>query len=69
MPRFSPELRPLPASELTGPAGEVEAADEEAADKGASTANASGPILGAQAKIIPTNARLERKNLIVVISV
>ena len=69
MPRFSPELRPLPASELTGPAGEAEAAEEEAADKAASTANASGPILGAQAMIIHTNASLERKNLIVVNSV
>ena len=69
MPRFSPELRPLPAPELTGPAGEAEAADEEAADEGASTANASGPILGAQAMIIQTGARLEGENLKVVISV
>ena len=70
MPRFSPELRPLPASELTGPAGEAEAADEEAADEGASTANASGPILGAQPMIIQTGARLEGKNMLkVVISV
>ena len=63
MPRFSPELRPLPTPELTGPAGEAgaedeEAADEEAADEGASTADASGPILGAQPMIIQTGARL-----------
>ena len=50
-------------SELTGPAGEVEAADEEAADEGASTANASGPILGAQAVIIQTSARLQEEDL------
>ena len=68
MPRFSPKLRPRPAPELTGPAGEAgaedeEAADEEAADEGARTANASGPILGAQAVIIQTNARLQQENL------
>ena len=73
MPRFSPELRPRPAPELTGPAGEAgaedeeaadeEAADEEAADEGASTANASGPTLGVQARIIQTDARLQPENI------
>ena len=70
MPRFSPELRPLPTPELTGPAGEAGAEDEEAADEGARTADASGPILGAQPMIIQTGARLEGKNMLkVVISV
>ena len=45
-------------SELTGPAGEVEAADE-----GESPANASGPTLGVQARIIQTDARLQTENI------
>ena len=60
---FFPERRPLPVSELTGKTGEVEAeltgqaGEVEAADEGESTANASGPTLGAQAVLTQASTR------------
>ena len=69
MPRFSPGLRLLlPAQGLTGPTDKVEgeagAEDEEAADEGASSDDASGLILGAQPTIIRVDARLEGENML-----
>ena len=66
MPAFSPERRPLPESEPTGTEAEAkakltgQAGEVEAADKGESTADASGPILDAQAVIVQMSARLQK---------
>ena len=69
MPRFSPGLWLLLATPgLTGPMDQAEgkagAEDGEAANEGASSADASGPIMGAQQTIIQTDAHLEGENML-----